>query len=156
MAAAAVPVPGLRYSGFWKRFLAMIIDGFIFTPVIMVMFAFTGALGIMAHPQDFEGMVAAMFGLTMIALMVLLGAGHWLYYTLMESSLYQATLGKIVVGAIVTDLNGNRISFARANGRYFGKWISGAIFDIGFLMAAFTEKQQALHDILAGTLVIQK
>jgi uncharacterized RDD family membrane protein YckC len=87
---------------------------------------------------------------------LLLAAGQWLYYTLMESSRYQATLGKIVVSAVVTDLNGNRISFARANGRYFGKWISGAIFYVGFLMAAFTEKQQALHDILAGTLVIQK
>ena len=134
----------------------MIIDGFIFTPVALIMVAFAGAFGIMAHPRDFDAVIAAMFGLTMIAMMSLLAAGHWLYCTLMESSRYQATLGKIVVGAIVTDLNGNRISFARANGRFFGKWISGAIFDIGFLMAAFTEKQQALHDIIAGTLVIQK
>jgi len=136
--------------------LAMIIDGFVFTPVALIMVAFTGAFGAMAHPRDFDAVVATMFGLTMLAMISLLAASNWLYYTLMESARYQATLGKIVVGAIVTDLNGNRISFARANGRYFGKWISGAIFDIGFLMAAFTEKQQALHDILAGCLVIQK
>jgi len=159
MAAAAVPVPRFRYSGFWKRLLALIIDGFVFTPVAVVLFASTGIFGIILHPdpdRDFGAVLAAMVGVTILAMFLLLVAGHWLYYTLMESSRYQATLGKIVVGAIVTDLNGNRISFARANGRFFGKWISGVIFDIGFLMAAFTEKKQALHDILAGCLVIQK
>ena len=137
----------------------MIIDGIIFTPVVVILFASTGVFGLILHPEPdraFRGALAAMFGVTIMAMFLLLAAGHWLYYTLMESSRYQATLGKIVVGAIVTDLNGSRISFARANGRFFGKWISGAIFDIGFLIAAFTDKKQALHDILAGCLVIQK
>jgi uncharacterized RDD family membrane protein YckC len=53
-------------------------------------------------------------------------------------------------------MNGNRISFARANGRFFGKWVSGMIMNIGYLMAGFTEKKQALHDILAGCLVVMK
>ena len=57
-------------------------------------------------------------------------------------------------GIVVTDLNGNRISFARANGRYFGKWISGMTFYIGFIMAGFTEKKQALHDVFGGALVV--
>ncbi|HXI44099.1 MAG TPA: RDD family protein, partial [Bryobacteraceae bacterium] len=74
----------------------------------------------------------------------------------MESSHYQATLGKKALGIIVTDMNGNRISFARANGRFFGKWVSGMIMNIGYLMAAFTEKKQALHDLLAGCLVVMK
>jgi uncharacterized RDD family membrane protein YckC len=74
----------------------------------------------------------------------------------MESSRHQATLGKKALGIIVTDMNGNRISFARANARFFGKWVSGMIMNIGYLMAAFTEKKQALHDILASCLVVMK
>ncbi|MFK0735298.1 MAG: RDD family protein [Gloeotrichia echinulata GP01] len=80
----------------------------------------------------------------------------WLYYALLESSDQQATLGKQALGIIVTDLEGNKISFGRATGRYFSKWISSLIFAIGYIMAAFTEKKQALHDIIAGTLVVKK
>ena len=86
---------------------------------------------------------------------ILATAINWLYYALMESSKYQATLGKMAVGARVTDLEGNRISFARATGRYFAKIISGMILMIGYIMAGFTEKKQALHDMIANTLVIK-
>lgn len=134
----------------------MVIDSFVFTPIWLLVLASTGMLGIMSHPQDIEGMFSAMFGVTMIGIFFLASAGNWLYFTLMESSRYQATLGKIVMGAIVTDLNGKRISFGRANGRFFGKWISGMVMYIGFLMAGFTEKKQAMHDMLAGCLVVQK
>jgi uncharacterized RDD family membrane protein YckC len=81
---------------------------------------------------------------------------NWLYFSLLESSSWQATLGKKALGLEVTDLAGRRISFGRATGRFFAKYISAIILMIGFLMAAFTEKKQALHDILAGTLVIRK
>ena len=73
----------------------------------------------------------------------------------MEASSKKATLGKMALGLIVTDVNGVRLSFGRASGRYFGKILSGLILNIGFIMAAFTEKKQALHDILAGTLVLE-
>ena len=86
----------------------------------------------------------------------LLSAAQWLYFALMESSSKQATLGKMALGIIVTDLNGNRLSFGRATGRYFGKIISGAILMIGYIMAGFTEKKQALHDIIAGCLVVNR
>jgi uncharacterized RDD family membrane protein YckC len=72
----------------------------------------------------------------------------------MESSSRQATVGKIALGLRVTDLNGERITFLRATGRYFGKIISGMILYIGFIMAAFTEKRQALHDLMAECLVV--
>jgi uncharacterized RDD family membrane protein YckC len=86
--------------------------------------------------------------------MALLGiAGNWLYEAFMESSTYQATLGKMIFGMKVTDLYGNRISFGRATGRHFAKYISFIIFCIGFIMVGFTERKQGLHDILAGTLV---
>jgi len=53
----------------------------------------------------------------------------------------------------VTDLQGNRISFARATGRHFAKYISAMILLIGYIMAGFTERKQALHDMITGTLV---
>jgi uncharacterized RDD family membrane protein YckC len=74
----------------------------------------------------------------------------------MESSPLQATIGKLAVGLRVTDLQGQRISFGRATGRFFAKWLSGAILLIGYLMAGFTEKKQALHDRIAGCLVLWK
>lgn len=80
----------------------------------------------------------------------------WLYFALMESSSKQATLGKMLLGIIVTDLNNNRISFGKASGRYWGKLISIIILGIGFIMAGTTSKKQALHDKMAGTLVIIK
>jgi len=83
-------------------------------------------------------------------------AATWLYYALMESSKHQATIGKLALGLKVTDMNGQRISFARATGRYFGKIISGMILLIGYIMAGFTEKKQALHDIMANCLVVKR
>jgi uncharacterized RDD family membrane protein YckC len=75
----------------------------------------------------------------------------------MESSPYQGTLGKMALGLIVTDLQGRPLSFARASGRFFGKIITGMIpFGIGYIMAGFTEKKQALHDMIAGCLVLRK
>ncbi len=79
---------------------------------------------------------------------------NWFYFAGMESSRMQATWGKTLVGIAVTDLNGHKISFARATGRYFGKYISGIIVGIGFLMVCFTKKRQALHDMMAGCLVV--
>jgi uncharacterized RDD family membrane protein YckC len=75
----------------------------------------------------------------------------------MESSQYQGTFGKMALGLIVTDLEGRPLSFARASGRFFGKIITGMIpFGIGYIMAGFTEKKQALHDMIAGCLVLRK
>ena len=61
----------------------------------------------------------------------------------------------MALGMKVTDLAGNRISFLRATGRYFAKIISALILFIGFIMVAFTEKKQGLHDMIAGTLVVR-
>ncbi|HBY76937.1 MAG TPA: hypothetical protein DEG47_08015, partial [Cyanobacteria bacterium UBA11148] len=80
----------------------------------------------------------------------------WLYYAVQESSAKQATIGKQALGIVVTDLQNQRISFIQATIRYFSKIISTIILLIGYLMALFTEKKQALHDIIAGTLVVNK
>ena len=79
----------------------------------------------------------------------------WIYEAVMLSSEKQATLGKMVVGIRDYSLAGRRITFARASGRHFAKWISALLLGIGFLMAAFTEKKQALHDMMAETLVVK-
>jgi uncharacterized RDD family membrane protein YckC len=74
----------------------------------------------------------------------------------MESSSYQGTIGKKILGIKVIDMNGNRISFVKATVRYFSKLLSALIIGIGFLMAGFTNKKQALHDLIAETLVVKK
>jgi uncharacterized RDD family membrane protein YckC len=155
----AQPVTQFRYAGFWRRFVAMIIDGIVFSPLFLIFFTGSGLVGVItgaAGGRDMEGVGGALFGLGIFAGILVLVAGNWLYHTMMETSRHQATLGKMALGIKVTDLNGNRISFARANGRFFGKLLSGAIMNIGYLMAAFTVQKQALHDILAGCLVVLK
>ena len=92
-----------------------------------------------------------LFRSTMISTII-----QWLYFSLTESSSWQATLGKKALGLTVTDLEGRRIGFGRATGRYFAKYLSTLILFIGWLMAGFTEKKQALHDMMAGTLVLRK
>ena len=96
------------------------------------------------------GIVGSVFALILVNV-----AAGWLYYSLMESSKTQATLGKMALSLKVTDLEGNKISFGRATGRYFGKIISGMIMMIGYILAGITEKKQALHDMMAGCLVIR-
>lgn len=146
------------YSGFgsfWERFLAYCIDGAILT-LGSVVVGFLGAF--------FIGFVMALMGMEIeemedffVVLYYILAFGlSWLYFTIMESSKLQATLGKKICNLVVTDTAGNRITFLRANGRFWSKFISGAIFAIGYIMAAFTEKHQALHDMIAETLVVKK
>jgi uncharacterized RDD family membrane protein YckC len=111
--------------------------------------------GMMEETEGAIGLVIALIAayLTAILLVVVL---EWLYFALMESSNKQATLGKLALGIIVTDMDGKRLTFGRATGRYFGKILSSLILNIGFLMAAFTEKKQALHDMIASCVVVMK
>jgi uncharacterized RDD family membrane protein YckC len=152
----------VKYAGFWKRFLAYLIDGFILG--IFSFFVFIPILGLLGiglttaalehrDPDAAYGFIVLAFSAYFMAIMIVTIAG-WLYFALMESSSKGATLGKMALQIKVTDLNGNRISFARASGRYFGKIISGMIFCIGYMMAGFTEKKQAIHDMMANCLVI--
>ena len=152
------PIP-VTYAGFWKRFVACLIDCLILGFVQFVVFIpFLGLLGIgLFSHDDFEGpgWIFALIGAYMGAAITIAIAG-WLYYALMESSSKQGTLGKMALNIKVTDMAGNRISFGRATGRYFGRFISAFILYIGFIMAGFTQQKQALHDIIAGCLVINR
>lgn len=132
------------YAGFWRRVAAVILDGLILSIVEVPLNI--GMMGANAWAENPSRASAVSTLSTLIS---------WLYYSLMESSAKQATVGKMALGIVVTDLGGQRITFARATGRYFAKILSALIIGIGFLMAAFTEKKQALHDLLASTLVVK-
>lgn len=100
----------------------------------------------------------------MMASIAALMGGYWilticiqvLYSTFMESSKFQATVGKLALGLIVTDLSGTKLDFSKALVRNLCKIISNFTLFIGYIMAGFTEKKQALHDMIASTLVVKK
>ena len=150
-AGVIAPVATANYGGFWIRVVAFIIDAIIVrvvvAPVGMIFGGLRMAGAITGVPH--AGLALLGGGVTLILVVF----GSWLYEAFMESSSYQATLGKMIFGLKVTDLYGNRISFERATGRHFAKWLSSLILCIGYLMVAFTERKQGLHDLLAGTLV---
>lgn len=79
---------------------------------------------------------------------------HWLYFTFLQSSPKQATIGKFTLGLRVTDLRGKRISFAQANLRYFTKFFSIIPLCLGFLLLLSTRRKQTLHDYLSRTVVV--
>ena len=148
----AVPV---RYGGFWIRFVAAIIDGILVQVVVVPVGALLGGMigvaGVAARmPGEGTRLVAVIVGAALGLL------ASWIYEAAMESSSLQATLGKMIFGMKVTDLNRNRISFARATGRHFAKYLSSMILFIGYIMAGFTERKQALHDIIASTVVVRR
>ena len=144
-------IPGMVYANFGWRFLAWLLDTIITSVgggiVGFILGAFIGlSMGNTPQMRSTAETAGQISG-------VIIG---WLYFAIMESSKTQATLGKMACGMVVTDLNGNPISFGRATGRFFGKYISAIIVGIGFLMNIWTEKSQTLHDIMAGTLVMKK
>lgn len=148
------------YAGFWKRFAAALIDGILITLIVYgLSFILGGALlaflaAITDSTQPSADTVIGSIGLAMIGWFLLFSIGPIFYFSLMESSAKQATFGKVAMGIMVVDTKGQRISFGRAFLRNLGKIISGLSFCIGYIIAGFTEKKQALHDIMAGCLVI--
>ncbi|HSE83766.1 MAG TPA: RDD family protein [Thermodesulfobacteriota bacterium] len=156
MEGFAAPQPKtVVYAGFWLRFVAYVIDQIILsivTVVIVFVLAFVMGLFFTAIGIDVNTIevIATVMGYFLGVIVA------WIYYAVSESSPDQATPGKKLIGLIVTDLDGNRISFGKASGRYWGKILSSIILMIGFLMAGFTEKKQALHDMLANCLVLKK
>lgn len=142
----SLPRQYVGYGGMLRRIAAFLID-------YLVLLALCSGLGFLLErvgrqaqmtPEAISGLVAMSW--------LLLGA---VYFASMESSAAQGTVGKLAVGLRVTDRRGQPIGFARAVGRYFAKLGSVIFLGVGFLLAPFTERRQALHDLLAGTLVVQ-
>ena len=169
--AAAIPdyaghaaASRVEYAGFWLRFLALLIDnvvmGIAFVLILIPLIFLTGLGGLLSqiHPDEElnDAGIFVLIGLIFLVATVSL-VFTWLYHALMESSEWQATVGKKALGLVVTDMAGQRVSFARSTGRHFGKIITNMVpLFIGYIMAGFTEKKQALHDMLAGCLVLRR
>jgi len=164
------PAPVAAYAGFWLRFVAALLDGFILgVPAVIVVLIILLSTGFGAflhnfpnpptppNPDDVASAMGAafIFGIVVFALLVVIG--KWLYFAAFESSSWQATPGKKVLNLAVTDLTGARVSFGRATGRFFAKWVTQLIpLGIGYILAGITERKQALHDMIASTLVLRR
>lgn len=143
-----------NYAGFWIRVAAYLIDTVVLLVAQWAIFAVFGVSALGVNSLDANaGDVFATTGGIIAYLITTFGAIA--YFVIMESSAKQGTLGKMAVGIIVTDANGNRISWLRALGRYFAKFLSAIILFIGFIMVAFTDRKQGLHDMICSTLVLK-
>ena len=137
--APRVPDDRARYAGFWRRFAAYAIDYaliFVCSAAIAVVAALAGFL-----QEDTPQLSAIVL------------VGYFLYCALLESSSWQATIGKRVLGLKVTNRRGERIGFGRAAARFVAKLLSALTLFLGYLVMLFTQRRQALHDLIAGTLV---
>lgn len=148
-------------AGFLRRWAALFLDQLIlsgvFYALLLVVLLMTGTAGVFAKldvPETGQPPLWAWLFSLVVALLYYLGAG--LYFAGMESSRHQATVGKMALGIKVVDAQGARLSFGHALGRWFAAALSYLTLYIGFLMAAFTQNKQALHDLVAGTLVVDR
>lgn len=148
------------YGGFWIRVLAQMIDGAVTSVVVIPLYFIfiaifaAGIVHIGDNPQP-EQILALILPIILIFVPLAI-AIQWLYEAFTTSSSWQGTLGKRVLNLKVTDLAGNRITFGRATGRHFAKIISGMCMNVGYIIVAFTDKKQGMHDMLAGTLVMKR
>ena len=154
------------YAGFWRRAVAYMVDILILSSI----FGIVGSLYPMvfmtfpdpnAPPVPGPGDPAVQAFLQSIprfttAGFLFLFVMMWVYYAFFEASAWQATPGKRLLKLYVTDLAGRPINFWRASLRYFGRKISELTFLIGYFITGFTPKKQALHDLIAGCLVLRR
>jgi len=163
--AGLVVSRGFTYAGFWLRVVAALIDGVImglaggvlFVPLFILsgVGAHMGGLA-QRHGQPDPALLVGFFGMILVFASISLLI-QWLYHAYLESGEKQATWGKQALGLYVTDLMGNPVTFGRASGRYFAKIVTGMIpLGIGYIMAGFTERKQALHDMIASCLVLRR
>lgn len=161
-----------KYASIFKRLVAHLLDRLVsnflaFTVVLIMILISTPDLieAIMQNVELFEhwtmdgmnffdALFSSFSPLLPVIWITVYNLVRWLYIALFESSHLQASPGKMLFGIFVTDVYGKRISFGRGFLRAIGKDISNILFGIGYLIALFTERKQALHDFLAGTLVL--
>ncbi len=134
---------GHPYAGFWRRLAACLIDGLLLGVVQVTLAMIVQTIA----PDDLR----AQANIAPVGILL-----AWAYFSLLESSPAQATVGKIALDIYVTDRNGDPIDYRRASIRYWAKLISSLALMLGWLMAAFTPGKRGLHDYLAGTLVLRR
>jgi uncharacterized RDD family membrane protein YckC len=169
-AAIAVPAPlgvattSSNYAGFWLRLVAAILDNLILAVPLapLAILVFASALPSIALNRDNPGLIVASILPRVFFFVLLTAVAKWLYWALMESSSWQATLGKKALGLYVTDLEGKQVSFGRASGRFWGGRglthvpLGGLYYLVDCICAGVTEKKQAVHDMIASCLVMRK
>lgn len=142
------------YAATWQRFVALVCDSVLLWVLGLAVAVVISAVALYVVPGGIrinwlgESMTDVMEWLILLPTSVL-------YYALQESSAAQGTLGKRAVGIRVTDLEGRRLTFGRSLGRAIGRWLSYSALLVGFLIQPFTVRKQALHDLLAGTIVVR-
>lgn len=144
------------YAGFWRRLVALLVDAVVFSALHWTAVLCSGIWLMVPLTLLGGGHGPAAAELVDIALQPFGIVVVWLYFAVCESSRWQATIGKLALGLQVTDEYGCRIGFARATGRYFGKFVSVFSLGVGFLLAGWTGRKQALHDGMAGCCVVRK
>ncbi len=147
-----IDIKEMPYGAFMDRFIALLIDQIVLTiiKVALILPVIGGLLflvGVVATP------VIAMGTAFVPSYWALLVALDWFYFAGFESSARGATLGKRAMKLRVVDETGKRLSFGRASVRYFSKILSAFPLLLGYIMALFTKKTQALHDLIAETVV---
>ena len=153
LVAAEVAPPG----GFWIRFVAYMIDGLVMlVPTAIVVGIFAAFVILTNESMDHDGLPAQLV-VALVLLVAALIVVNWLYEALMTSSPRGATLGKRALGLRIVRFDDTQLSFGRATARHFAKFMVTPMVPlaIGYIMAAFTNRKRALHDILADTLVIK-
>lgn len=152
---------GVRhYGGFWIRFVAIIIDGIIIGVVgFLITLPLRLIMGVsaisIAQSQDPSAALAALPAiLGMAGLSVLINVALGVAYEGYFVSTKGGTIGKLALGLQIIRLDGSRLSFGQACGRYFARILSGIILYIGFIMAAFDSEKRSLHDRICNSLVI--
>jgi uncharacterized RDD family membrane protein YckC/type II secretory pathway pseudopilin PulG len=151
----SVPGPATAapaYAGFLERLAALFIDGFILfgANIATTMVLAAMLIPTFANQQDSSGLEIVMAVIYLLPLLI-----SALYFTLMESGAQGATLGKRALKIRVVDMQGNRLGKGRALGRWFAHGLSNFSLAIGYLIQPLTAKKQALHDLIAGTLVVR-
>jgi uncharacterized RDD family membrane protein YckC len=146
------------YGGFWLRVVAALLDGVIVGAVTVplgIIFLLPSILRIIQATKANQEPSIEWFGpFFLIIPLILLGV--WLYDALLTCSSWQGTVGKRALRLKVTDLSGNKVSFGRATGRFFAKLLFRMLLTVFiYLVVAFTERKQGLHDLVAGTLVMK-
>lgn len=154
VASPTLSVDGRLYAGFWIRVVAYLMDCAVcFVPVcaIAVIALAIGGYATANQTPETTVSLAPLWICMLVGLLV-----QWPYWAIMESSRLQATLGKMAAGVIVIDAKGNRLTFARATGRYFARVVAAIPLYLGLIMVAFDARKRGLHDRLAATFVVKK
>lgn len=133
------------FAGFDQRWMASALDWFMVSLVIV----FFGVIALLFISEKSTQIIIA------VSVLGIIPIANFIYHIIMEASAKQGTYGKQILKIKVTDMQGERIDFAKSFGRNLAKILSVLTLFIGYLYSFFNSKQQCLHDVVAGTLVIK-